>query len=299
MHFTIKDEIIDYAAIAKSIGVEAANENVATHIATITIKNKVPATLVNMIRYILMCVYPTRRLRAEIMPVTFPDEKMIEEPILTQIQDIKLTHDCPLQTFTHTIIHNRGFDEPLIITFDDSPIEKFTNHHKIDVLGKGRAFSVKCEVVEANGIDSGLTSFYFAPSFDRTNTVEVLEKLKSGTEVRYNQGSFSFAYTDNIGADKVFSKALEIGRNIISTIIDNFAEHYLLDINRPYLHIPHDRSAIIATTIASYVFEINQTAFVASPEMRNYSRLTYPRQTADSIEGDIKKGLANLLKDLS
>jgi hypothetical protein len=230
--------------------------------------------------------------------VPFPDEKMLLEAVFMKIRDIKLAHDCPLQTFDYVISHTKSYDNPLLINMSDSPIAKYMNDHKICVLGKGRTFAVRCEIKESTGVESDLSYHYFASLFDRTNTQQIVKKVGDDS-MKFNTGSFEFRYTDNIPGQEVFDKIKKIARTLLEDILANFDKYYLLNIDTPYLEVPSDRSGIVTHCIAYYVYLKKNTLFAVTEDTKNHYILRYPNNAPAEMKPFILEGIQNLIEDLA
>lgn len=300
MNFKVEDRVIDFEAISKLSGEKTFKhvENVKTHIPNVTIKDKCPTCIINVIRVVGMNMYPTKRLYPIQGEQIHGDEHMMIEPVFINIRDIKLAHDCPIQTFDYSITHNKPFDEPILVTMSDSPVAKYMNDPKICVLGKGRTFNFKCEVIESTVVESGLSSHGFISLFDRTKADEIKEDF-GGDEMKLNTGTFQFRYTDNVPGKEVFHNILKIARDIYSTLLKDFDKYYMLNINVPYFEVPVDRNGSLAHCIAYYVFLEKKSTHSVVPNNTGGSILKYSNCTKDEIEPHIKSALKNIIKALS
>lgn len=299
MNFKVEDKVIDFGAISKLSGEKTFKhiENVKTHVVSVTIKDKCPTCIVNIIRIVGMNMYPTRRMYPSQGEQIHGDEHMMIEPVFIKIRDIKLAHDCPIQVFDYSITHNKSFDNPILVNMSDSPVAKYMNDPKICVLGKGRTFNFKCEVIESTVVESGSSHHGFISLFDRTEIEQINEDI-GGDEMHFNTGMFRFRYTDNIPGKEVFGNILKIAKNIYDTLLKDFDKYYMLNINVPYLEVPMDRSGALTHCIAYYVFLEKKSLYVVTNNDVGCI-LKYPTCTKDEIEPHIKSALKNIIKFLS
>lgn len=301
MSFSVKDEIIDYPKIAKAFELDVdMTINVETHLVTVTINNKVPTALVNVIRYFAIYAYPTRRMMPVEEDVVNPDTKILIEPVITQIKDMKFAHDCPLNEGKFSITHNKIFSNPMLISAGMLKEAKYVNDHRITVLNKGCTLAFSYKIVEQTGVGSGLTCHYFASLFNRQKIDEVEEKTKHGDLVKFNTGQFSFRYTDNISGSEVFEKIKKLIKDLMDEILDNFDTYFTVNLAVPQLLIPNDRSGIVANCICRYVFAEYPERFVSNPvPEKNESICKYTNSTPEEVKTHIINAIKKIKKDLS
>lgn len=301
MSFSVEDEIIDYSKIAKEFNLDLDIKiNVETHLVTVTIKDKVPTSLVNVIRYFAIYAYPTRRMMPVEEDVVNPDTKILIEPVITQIRDMKFAHDCPLSEGRFSITHDKIFSNPILVSASKLKEAKYVNDHSITVLNKGRTLAFSYKIVEQTGVESGLTCHYFASLFNRENIDEIEEKTKHGDMVKFNTGRFSFRYTDNISGSEVFERIKTLAKNVIDEILNNFDTYFTVNLAVPQLLVPNDRSGIVANCICRYVFAEYPERFVSNPVPgKNESICKYTNSTPDEVKDHIIDALKKIKKDLS
>lgn len=301
MSFSVEDKVIDYVAIAAKLGLGVIEKpNVETHDVTIKLVGEYPTVLVNLIRYFATYAYPTRRMTPVEVETVNPDRKMMLEPVFIQLSDMKLAHDCPLGDGKFSIAHNKLFSNPLMVSAKFLDIAKYTNDHQITVLDKGCTFAFNYTITEQTGVESGLSYHYFASGFDRTNMGQVDVTNKNGDIIKYNKGSFSFRYTDNMSGKEVFEKIKTLAKNTLKDIIDNMDKYFLLNINTPYLVVPNDRSGIVAMCIALYVFDRKPVNYCVSENSdQNQTTIKYPNSTAAEIKPEILAAIKNIISDLA
>jgi len=301
MPFTIKDEIIDFAGIAKKHGLDAKlSNNVETHIVTVTIGGEIPSTLTNLIRYFATYAYPTRRMYPTSVDVINPDTKPLIEPVFIQISEMKFAHDCPLNEGNFLITHDKVFTEPLLVTAKYLKEAKYTNNHAITTLDKGCTFSFDYKIIEQTGIDDDRSCHYFASIFDRTNTEQITKTTKHKDSVPYDTGSFSFRYTDNITGQVAFDNITNLAKGLMDEILDNFDKYFLVNLAVPYLVVPRDRSGIVAACISRYVFEEYPGKFAITPhQLKNHTSCGYAGSTPDQVRNHIINAIKKIKADLS